>query len=152
MFNGGMKDIKHTIETKLKMSKSSRRANYNTVESRKKQSETMKGRTRSEETNKKHSKSITGELNHNYNKPLSEEHKNKISESLIGRYTGENSPHYKKITSDETKKKMSENNTGEGNPRSIPIIVDGVRYGCKKEAMKALRLSQKGLNKILDLL
>ena len=49
---------------------------------------------------------------HNKGKPKTEEHKNKISETLKGKLDGENNPMYGKHHSEESKKKIGEKSKG----------------------------------------
>jgi hypothetical protein len=84
----------HSEETKIKISAS------------------LIGITRSEETKIKMSISKRGEKNHQYGKPLSEEHKGKISEAL----SGERNYFFDKTHSEETKIKLSISKRGEKNP------------------------------------
>ena len=96
----GNTGLKHTEETKRKISKANK-GNTHSEETRKKMSESSKGIFHSEETKKKMSESKKGENNPNYGKTFSKEHKKKISESLKGHNTSE-----------ETKRKISESNKG----------------------------------------
>ena len=74
-------------------------------------------------TNAEHSRyHNTGEKNHRYGIPLSEDHKNKISLAKIGKHHSDETRKKISITktgkplSDECKKKLSLMNTGNGNP------------------------------------
>ena len=71
-------------------------------------SKKMTGRTRPEKVGRKISKANSGENHWNYNKSLSEEHKQKLSKA----FSGEGNPWYGKERSEETKKKISEANKG----------------------------------------
>jgi group I intron endonuclease len=66
------------------------------------------GKPLTDEHKKKISESMTGEKNHFYEKTHTEESKKKISESL----SGEKAYWYGKTLSEETKQKLSETNTG----------------------------------------
>ena len=70
-------------------------------------SSSLIGKTHSDETKRKMSVSRTGKRNGMYGKEMSESTKNKISESLKGRYTGEFHPMYGKKHSEEAIDKMS---------------------------------------------
>lgn len=61
------------------------------------------------EHNKLH---FTGNGNPNYGKNTPKEVREKISNTLYGRYRGEDSPHYGKKLSEETKSKISESRKG----------------------------------------
>ena len=95
--------LKHTEETKKKMS-----------ESRKGENHPLYGKHHTEETKKKISESLKGNKNPNYGKPLSEETKKKLSESHKG----------KQFTA-EHKQKLSENHpdfSGKNSPRAKSVI------------------------------
>ncbi len=72
----------------------------------------------------------------NSGRKLSEEHKKKISLSMVGRFKGKNNPMYGKSHSEETKKKFSECRRGKLHPF----------YGKKHsdETRKKMLTSQKG--------
>lgn len=53
-----------------------------------------------------YSKSVSGENNPNFGRKLTQEKKNKISSSRIGKYFGENNPFFGKQHSEETKEKL----------------------------------------------
>lgn len=57
----------------------------------------------------------SGENSANYGKPMSEEQKQKISKSRIGKYVGENSPRYGIKLTQEQKEKISKSNKANGN-------------------------------------
>ena len=82
------------------------------VEHRQKIRENNLGRKHSEETKRKQSNAHKGENSILYGKPLLEEHRKKISESLKGKMSKENHPLYGKSHSEKTKRKQSESNTG----------------------------------------
>lgn len=69
-----------------------------------------------------------------------------ISKSKIGRprkdMLGENNP----MRNPDTIIKMS----GKNHPKAIPIIVNGISYDYKKEAMNKLGISKRQLNKLLS--
>lgn len=88
----------------------------------------ISGFIHSKETRKKMSDSQRGEKNHMYGKTHSEEHKRRISKTLMGRLIseetrkkmseskkGEKSQNYGKKLSQETKRKLSESKKGEKN-------------------------------------
>jgi hypothetical protein len=83
------------------------------------------GTHRSIETNLKHSKSISGELNHFYGKTHSDEVKALLSK-------------IKKL-----------NYIGEGHPSSIPLIYNGVRYVNKKEMTEKTGISLYMINRMI---
>lgn len=62
----------------------------------------------SDDVKQKMSAAHSGEKNHNYGKPMSDEVKEKLSKSLKGKFAGENNPNYGKQMSEETKRKISE--------------------------------------------
>ena len=39
---------------------------------------------------------------------------------------------------------------GENHPKAVPIKLNGISYGCKRQAMKELNLSKRQLNKLLS--
>jgi hypothetical protein len=53
-----------------------------------------------------YSKSVSGENNPNFGRKLTQEQKNKIGSSRIGKYFGENNPFFGKQHSEETKEKL----------------------------------------------
>lgn len=73
---------------------------------------------------------------HNKGVPMSEEQKNKISNTLKGKFSGERHPLYGKKRSEETKKKMSESLKGRPAPnKGVPM---------SEEQKKKLSLAHKG--------
>lgn len=109
------------------------------------------GYKHSVKTKIKISKSQIGELNHRYGKILTDEHRNKISESLkiisddirnrVSAYrTG-------KKHSYEARLKMSKSKIGFNNPKSRPVlnIIDGVYYDCVKDAAYAYGIGYNSL-------
>ena len=72
------------------------------------------GGSHSEETKKRISASTSGEKNHNYGKPMSEEQKKKISENHAD-VSGEKNHMFGKSHTDENKKKISASMSGEKN-------------------------------------
>lgn len=99
-----------------------------------------------------------GELSPNYGKPLSEDRRRKISNSLKGRkmpedikqkisnsLKGEKAPNFGKVLSEETKRKISDNHadfSGGKNGRSIKVIgPGGVIFDCAKDAAKSLGIN-----------
>jgi len=80
----------------------------------------------------------------------SEERKTRISKALLG----DKNPFYGKQHTDETKKIISEKNKGKlsggKNPAAITIMINGIEYACKKEAMAALDISYTLLTKRLS--
>ena len=69
---------------------------------------------------------------HNKGKPKTEEHKNKISETLKGKLAGENNPMYGKHHSEESKKKIGEKSKGklisEAHKRILSKVHKGNKY------------------------
>lgn len=91
---------------------------YNTQYSSYKISESLKDKPKSEEHKRKMSESQKGEKHHSYGKQFSEEHKRKISESLKGKP----SPYKGVPRSNETKQKMSESQKGHKPTNSKKVI------------------------------
>jgi len=127
---------KHSKETKLKISSSN------------------KGKIKTEEHLRKISKAQTGK-----SKGFRTEiQKKKISDSLKGRKPTEMTPDIrkkisnsmrKKVFSEEHRRKTIENlPRGENHPSAKPVIIDGIRYGCKKDAMVKLNLTLRKVNSI----
>ena len=111
--------LTHTEETKIKMS------------------ESAKGKIRSQEHSNNISKAKRGKKIGSF----SEEHKTKISKALKGIS--------KPPMSKETKDKISKS-CGKGNHYSaMPVIINGISYSCKKEAIEKLNMSKHHLNKLL---
>lgn len=96
-----------------------------------------------------------GKLSPNYGKPLTEERKRKISQTLSGRVMpeetkkkisesmkGEKSINYGKTFSEETKRKISENHadfSGGKNGRAKKVISpEGIIFDCVKDAAKSI--------------
>jgi group I intron endonuclease len=75
----------------------------------KKLSDIKKGKTHTAEAREKMSKARKGKIPWNKGIPQTEEMKNRISNSLKGRYCGEKNPFYGKKHSEETKLKMKKN-------------------------------------------
>jgi group I intron endonuclease len=142
------KDGKHCLETmELKFIKEYNSFNngYNSTpggdgvvgykhnnERRKKISMSAKNRKLSDETKKKMSESKSGINNHNYQKPMSAEQKKKISDTLKG-----NVPWNKGVKGKQK------------SPNRTPVIINGVFYECKADAMVKLKISLYKLNKII---
>ena len=88
------------------------RGRNHTEKTKRKLSELHKGKPLSEEHKQKLSESLKGAKSPNYGKHLSEETKWRMSESL----KGTKNPFYGKRHSEETKRKMSESRRGKNNP------------------------------------
>lgn len=71
----------------------------------------MRGKHPSEEARKRMSEAMRGSNNHNYGKPLSEQHKQRLREYHTGRKLSE-----------ETKRKISENGRGAKNPNAKAVL------------------------------
>lgn len=114
-----------------------------TEETKKKISAAHKGKIVSESTREK--------LRENGLKMVfSEEHRRKISQGLSGERNGM----YGVGHSDETKKILSEMTlardlSGSRNPSAHPVVIDGIKYGCKKDAADALGISMYKLRNLL---
>ena len=128
---GGGSSTEVSEETKRKLSEA-HIGNTLSKETRRKLSEANKGRKHTAETKQKISDSNSGEKNYQYGKPLPEETKQKISETLKGRSSpmkgkkhtaktlermseaqkGEKNHNYGKIPSEETKQKISDSKKG----------------------------------------
>ena len=102
-----MKGLKHTEETKKKMSEASMGKKHS-EESKIKMSKAQKGRKHSEETKKKIGDSHRG-FKH------SELSKKKMSEALKGKYCGEKSYHFGKHHTEEARKKIGKAQRGDKN-------------------------------------
>lgn len=94
-------------------------------ESKEKMRNAKIGKRRSTETNLKHSKSVSGELNHFYGKTHSDEVKALMSKTKKLEYIGE------------------------GNPNSSPLIYNDVRYGTKKEMTEKTGISLYMINRMI---
>lgn len=90
---------------------------------------------------------LKGEKHWNYGKKRTDEWKKNRSK----RYKGEGNPRYglPYHPTEESNKKRSLSAIGGNNSRAKPVIIDGIYYSCKKEAMKILNISIRKLNKIL---
>lgn len=81
----------------------------------------LKGKHLSDEWKNKISESNKGRISPNKGIPMTEEQKNKISKALKGKYTGDKSPNFGKHLSEEAKKKLSEINKGRKSPFSKKV-------------------------------
>lgn len=138
----GGNGIKHTKETKIKMSKS------------------QKGRKHSEETKRKIGEGKKGEKNYNFGKTLSEETKRKISESNKGKKhseetiikmreckIGELNPMYGKVFSEEHRIRMSESKKGEKHSNCKKIVMLDKNSLDFLSVFKYIRETKEFLNK-----
>lgn len=94
------------------------------------------GKTHTEETKQKMSEASKGEKNNMYGKPLSDEHKQKISQSLKGKPTSEQSK--KKMSEAKKGKTFSEEHKQKLRDKTIYnwIHVDGTEISCTKWELK----------------
>jgi hypothetical protein len=117
------------------------------------------------EKNYFYGKRFIGELNHFYKKSHTSETKEKISKSRKGKggrngelnsmygRKGELSPFYKKPRSLEVIEKIKQTKLknpyeGDKHHKSIPVIINGVRYSSKNKARKETGLSEYMINKL----
>lgn len=117
----GERQVKKAQKTISQMSNEERKLKFGT----------MRGRTHSAEVRKSISISNTG-------KSRSEEARRKMSITKKG-----------KKQSPSAIANRTKNFGGGGNPRAIPITVNGTEYSCKKDARIALGWSKKRLNEYL---
>lgn len=73
---------------------------------------------------------------------VSETTKEKIRKSKLGKKRPN-------LFSEESIAKMKKARSGSGNPRAIKVTINGITYGSKKEAAKALRIKLSQIHKFL---
>lgn len=113
----------------------------------------MFGKHHTEEFKKKiaerNKKLFTGKI-------LSEEHKQKISQSRIGKYAGEDNPMYGKRHTEESKRKMSDSHKGEKayNAKSVIQVDDDYNlikvWGCIADAYRTLGICRQSIPEVLN--
>jgi len=90
----------------------------------------------------------------NIGKIFSEEHKEKLSKSRLGKYQGKENPFYNKHHSEEAKKKMSETKKktyqGGNHPQAKKVICERVEYGSTAEASLSLGVNRSTLKSWLN--
>jgi hypothetical protein len=140
----------HSSETKKKISNATKGAKNHffgkkhTAESRNKIKKARATQVISLEHKQRLSESFAGEGNPRYGKTVLPTTRNKISEANRGKRRSEE---VRALLSSQRKGKF----TGGKNPGACPVTVNGITYGCKKQACHELNISLYHLNKLISL-
>ncbi len=107
------------------------------------------GKTLTEEHRKKISLSLIGRESPTKGRKTSEETKQKQRESMLGKNAGEKNGMYGKHHTEEARKKMSEKRKGGNNPaaRCVICLDTGKVYSCIKEAANDTGACRTGITK-----
>ena len=129
-------------ETKIKLSEA-KKGKTLTKEHKAKLSEAKKGKTLTEEHKAKLSEALRGQKNHNFDKPLSEETRRKISEAHKANKT---IPPSRKgsILSEEHKRKIGESNKGKILSEETKIKLSEAKKNPSEETRRKISEAKKG--------